>query len=75
VAVPAAAGSLVRRREAWGNAQGFELLWGLGEVLGRPSAQRVERQRSSPRRQAWRLGEARGDGRRGRTREAARGLK
>jgi hypothetical protein len=73
--MPAAAGSLVRRREARGNAQGFELLWGLGEVLGRPSGWRVERKRSSPGRRAWRLGEARGDGRRERTREAARGLK
>jgi hypothetical protein len=73
--VPAAAGSLARRREARGNTQDYELLWGLGEVLGRPSGRRVEWKRSSSGRQAWRLGEARGDGQRGRTREADRGLK
>jgi hypothetical protein len=55
-AVPAAAGSPVRRREVQGNAQDLELLWDLDEVLGRPSGRRVERQRSSPGRRAWRSG-------------------
>jgi hypothetical protein len=39
-AVPAAAGRPAREREARGNAQGFELLWDLGEVLGRSSGRR-----------------------------------
>jgi hypothetical protein len=41
-AVSAAASIPVRRREVWDNAQCFELLWGLGEVLGRPSGRRFE---------------------------------
>jgi hypothetical protein len=54
--VPAAAGRPAREREARGNAQGFQLLWDLGEALGRSSGRRVEWKGSSFRRRAWRLG-------------------
>jgi hypothetical protein len=55
-AVPAAAGRLARESEARGNAQGFELLWDLGEALGRSSDRRVEWKGSSSGRRAWQLG-------------------
>jgi hypothetical protein len=55
-ALPAAAGRPARERGEQGKAPDGELLWDLGEALGRPSGRQVEWKRSSSRRRAWRLG-------------------
>jgi hypothetical protein len=54
--VAAAVSIPARRREGPSNARCFELLWGVGEVLGRPSGRQVERRQDLSRWRAWRLG-------------------
>jgi hypothetical protein len=54
----AAASIPARRREVPSNARCFELLWGLGEVLGRSSGWGIEQGRGLARRRPWRLGGA-----------------